>query len=193
MLKTHEREKLINVIVFFAKNTRYCGKTKLFKLLYLLDFELFRQTGHTVTGSAYRAWEKGPVPYTLWREWPALQMGQANADITAAVEIVPEMIGDYELQRLVPLVDFDNSHFTKREMRIMEELATRFREERTKPLINFTHQSLGPWEKTWQDGRGNDQEIPYELAVDDDDPNREAVLEAASEYEGMKAAFGVVH
>ncbi len=32
MIKTHEREKLINAIVFFAKNTRHCGKTR---LLYL--------------------------------------------------------------------------------------------------------------------------------------------------------------
>lgn len=32
MIKTHEREKLINAIVFFAKNTRHCGKIK---LLYL--------------------------------------------------------------------------------------------------------------------------------------------------------------
>jgi len=193
MLKTHEREKLINAIVFFAKNTEHCGKTKLFKLLYLLDFELFRQTGHAVTGTAYRAWEMGPVPHSLWREWPALKAGQADADIAAAVEIVPEITGDYELQKIVPLADFDPSHFTKRELRVMNELAGRFKTERTKPLVNFTHQSLGPWEKVWQDGRGNDQEIPYVLAVAEDDPNRQAVLEIAAEYEGMKAALGVVH
>ncbi|WP_297902486.1 hypothetical protein [Metallibacterium sp.] len=32
MIKTHEREKLINAIVFFAKNTEHCDKIK---LLYL--------------------------------------------------------------------------------------------------------------------------------------------------------------
>ena len=32
MIKTHEREKLINAIVFFAANTEHCGKIK---LLYL--------------------------------------------------------------------------------------------------------------------------------------------------------------
>ena len=33
MIKTHEREKLINAIVLFAKNTEHCDKIK---LLYLL-------------------------------------------------------------------------------------------------------------------------------------------------------------
>ena len=28
MIKTHEREKLINAIVFFAANTEHCGKIK---------------------------------------------------------------------------------------------------------------------------------------------------------------------
>ena len=32
MIKTHEREKLINAIVFFAANTGHCGKIKLIRL-----------------------------------------------------------------------------------------------------------------------------------------------------------------
>jgi hypothetical protein len=55
MLITYERNKLINAIVYFAQNTQHLGKTKLFKLLYLLDFEHFRQTGRSVTGLDYYA------------------------------------------------------------------------------------------------------------------------------------------
>lgn len=66
MIKTHEREKLINAIVFFAANTEHCGKIKLLKLLYLLDFEHFRQTGYSVTGMEYHAWKMGPVPTDLY-------------------------------------------------------------------------------------------------------------------------------
>lgn len=40
MLITHEREKLINAILFFAEHTAHFGKTKLFKLLYLLDLSI---------------------------------------------------------------------------------------------------------------------------------------------------------
>jgi uncharacterized phage-associated protein len=55
-----QREKL--AAAFFAANTKYCGVTKLCKLLYFLDFIHYRQTGRTVTGLEYRAWPKGPVP-----------------------------------------------------------------------------------------------------------------------------------
>jgi len=68
MLIDHSREKLINAIVYFAKNTNYCGKTKLIKLLYLLDFEHFRDIGRNVIGLDYYAWSMGPVPTSLFYE-----------------------------------------------------------------------------------------------------------------------------
>ena len=55
MLVSRSRDKLINSILFFAEHTRALGKIKLFKLLYLLDFEHFRKTGRPVTGMEYRA------------------------------------------------------------------------------------------------------------------------------------------
>jgi len=42
-LINHQREKLINVMVYFAQNTQKCCKIKLFKLMYFLDFEHYKQ------------------------------------------------------------------------------------------------------------------------------------------------------
>ncbi|HEV7681080.1 MAG TPA: Panacea domain-containing protein [Pyrinomonadaceae bacterium] len=39
--------------------------TKLFKLLYFLDFEHYKKTGRSVTGLKYFAWPMGPVPVSL--------------------------------------------------------------------------------------------------------------------------------
>lgn len=183
MLISRERQKLINAIVFFATNTEYCGKVKLFKLLYLLDFTHFRETGRSVTGLEYRAWKLGPVPLDLVQEWEQLE-----PDLAEAVDIVPERVIDYIRERVVPKAHFDDSSFTRRELRLMTELAERFRDEQTKPLINFTHVGRGPWDKIWDSGRGNNERIPYALALADDDPDREAILLAAREFEGMIAA-----
>lgn len=68
MLITHEREKMIQAIIYFAQNTHYCGKTKLFKLLYFLDFEHYKITGRSVTGLKYSAWKMGSVPTALYEE-----------------------------------------------------------------------------------------------------------------------------
>ncbi len=188
MLISRERTKLINAIVFFARNTQHCGKVKLFKLLYLLDFAHFRETGRSVTGMDYLAWKMGPVPLPLLQEWD-----QLAADLAGAVDIVPERVIDYERERVVPKVEFDDSSFTKRELRLMTELADRFRTDFTKPLISFTHVERGPWEKIWDDGRGNHARIPYLLAVPDDDPQRDAILDAAREYESLRTDKSTSH
>jgi uncharacterized phage-associated protein len=182
MLISREREKLINAIVFFATQTQHCGKVKLFKLLYLLDFNHFRETGRSVTRLDYLAWKLGPVPLQLVQEWDQLE-----PDLAAAVDVVPERVIDYDRETVVPRVAFNESLFTKRELRILHELASRFREELTKPLINLTHVERGPWDKIWDAGRGNNSRIPYTLAIPDNDPNRDAILEAAREYEGLAA------
>ncbi len=76
MLATYQREKLINAVLYFATKTKFCGKTKLFKLLYFLDFEHYKKTGRSVTGLRYCAWGKGPVPVSLYEEmeWPKRDM-----------------------------------------------------------------------------------------------------------------------
>jgi uncharacterized phage-associated protein len=188
MLIPTERQKLIQTIVFFATNTRHCGKVKLFKLLYLLDFAHYRETGLSVTGLDYNAWKLGPVPEPLMQEWE-----QLGPDLAAAVTIEPERVIDHVRETVVPKVGFDDSLFTKRELRLMRELAGRFRDEMTQPMVNYTHAERGPWDKIWDSGRGSFERIPYSLAVPDDDPNRDAILDAAREYEAMAAAISQRH
>jgi uncharacterized phage-associated protein len=188
MLISRDREKLINVIVYFARNTQYCGKTKLFKLLYLLDFHHFRLTGRSVTGLEYRAWKHGPVPFALMQEWDEFE-----PDLAAAIKVVPEPVFDFDRLRVEPKLDFSDRHFTKRELQLMHDLAERHRNDMSPLLVGLTHEERGPWDKIWDDGNGNDQRIPYALAVPDDDPNREAVLKAAAEYEAIARADSTHH
>ena len=180
MLITHERDKLINAILYFAQHTRNLGKIKLFKLLYLLDFEHFRQTGRNVTGMEYRAWKLGPVPIGLMQEWEDLE-----PDLRAAISIQPEKVIDYVRETVVPCIEFDDSHFSRRELRIMEALADQYRDECSPKMIDVTHAENGAWDKVWNGGAGNDRTIDYALSLADDDPNRSAILEFAREYQAI--------
>ena len=92
MLISHNREKLINAAIYFADNTQHCGKIKLIKLLYLLDFEHYRQTGIPVTGLEYRAMKMGPVPMALFEEWEALEPDFAEA---IAIVLAVKGLGRY--------------------------------------------------------------------------------------------------
>lgn len=188
MLITHDRQKLIDTIVYFAATTKYCGKVKIFKLLYLLDFAHFRETGRSVTGLDYQAWKLGPVPEDLAQEWFELE-----PDLADAIEIVPQKVIDYTRELVVARREFQNDLFTKRELRLMQQLAQRFRDDTSMPLVNVTHEERGPWDKIWDSGKGRNDRIPYSLSVPDDDPNRDLILESAREYEGIRSGLTTSH
>ncbi len=179
------RERLINAVVFFAKNTNYCGKIKLFKLLYLLDFEHFRQTGKSVTGHDYQAWKFGPVSVSLMAEWE-----QFEPDLAAAVHIVEEQVIDYVRQtvKVNEDVNFCDDEFTARQLRIMNALSDQYRDTRSPTMIDVTHTQNGAWDKVWNNGEGSYQQIPYELGVPEQAPEREVILEIAQEQSMRHAA-----
>jgi uncharacterized phage-associated protein len=183
MLQNRNREKFIQAILYFAHNTAALGKVKLFKLLYLLDFEHFRQTGRSVTGLEYRAWKMGPVPAELVQQWDALE-----DDMAAAIRIVPEQVIDFWREKVVPLQPFNAEHFSKRELRILEDLAGEHADALSERMINVTHDQNGPWAKVWANGEGRDETISYTLAIAEDAPNREAILESSADYEAIEAA-----
>jgi uncharacterized phage-associated protein len=188
VLISRNRQKLIQAAVYFASNTAGCGKVKLFKLLYLLDFEHFRQTGQSVTGLDYVAWKLGPVPVELAQEWEQLE-----PDMAAAVEIVPEKVIDHVRERVAPRVRFDDGLFTRRELDIMRRIVEQHATDLSRPMVDVTHEERGPWATIWDNGRGFNQRIPYALGVADNTPNRVAVLEAAREYESIGAAERARH
>lgn len=183
VLKSHTEEKFVQTILYFAHHTQALGKIKLFKLLFLLDFEHFRQTGRSVTGMEYRAWRMGPVPAELVQQWD-----QPDDVLRNAIKIVPEQIISYSRDRVVPLQPFDARHFSKREMRLMESIAMEYRDTLSEGMIDVTHAENGAWCKTWREGEGNDQVIDYRLAISADAPDCDAVLASAALYEGLAAA-----
>lgn len=182
MIKAHEREKLLNAIIYFAEHTKYCGKTKLFKLLFLLDFEHFKLTGRSVTGSQYRAIQLGPVPSGCFAEFDA-----PEEDFLEAIEIKPSRMIDYSMLKIVPRRGFDPSHFSKRELRLMETIATEHKNKTATQMVDLTHAENGVWDRVFAKGEGAYNLIPYTLALDDE--NAAAVIEKAKEYEALRVHY----
>ena len=122
MLISHNREKLLNAIIYFVKNTKYLGITKLMKLMYFLDFVHFKQTGKSVTGLDYYAWKRGPVPKKLWEE---IKYIDKYNDLKRTISI----LGDpKEFQEIKAKIKFNSEHFSKRELKLLEEIALIFKE-----------------------------------------------------------------
>lgn len=175
------RNRLINAVLYFAENTEYCGKIKLFKLLYLMDFEHFRMTGKSITGAEYSAWRMGPVPTVLYDQWD-----EPHGEFAEAVEILHERLIDYVRQTVKPKRGFDDLEFTPRQLRVMQGLAEKYKFVQSAAMIDVTHAENGAWTKVWNDGAGKSKRIPYELAISDDTENKDAIL-MIREFDLMRA------
>lgn len=160
MLINHEREKLLNAIIFFANNTKFLGKIKLCKLLYFLDFEHFKETGRSVTGLNYYAWPKGPVPKDLFNE-----VKNPKPDLVEKISLSETKVGDGFKLVVQPLVEFDSTHFTRRELGLLERLAKEFNNTLADDMIEATHLENLPWHKIYHELGLRQQLIPYDLAL----------------------------
>ena len=139
----HFREKEINAIIYFLKNTKYCGKTKLFKLLYYLDFINFKQTAKSVTGLIYNAWRCGPVPTDLDSE-----LKTPPFDLQKFLFIPKVPPGEFFQIKIKKGVKFDSGYFSKRELRIMAQIAEIFYEAKAEDMTKVSHLPNDPWDIT---------------------------------------------
>lgn len=160
-----QREKLLQAIAFFVKATRDCHKLKLFKLLFLFDFEVFRQTGKSPTGLRYFAWPMGPVPKALFEELSKPSKDLAQRFRISKSEPDNEGFGGNRLD-LTPKREVDLDAFTRREVRALEKLAEIYRDARGKDMVAVTHERNSPWFRVYELEKRVQEEIPYELALD---------------------------
>lgn len=165
------RNRLLNAMVFFAQRTLRCDLSKLSRLLFLLDFEHFRRTGLSVTGSEYAAWKTGPVPVALYEEWES-----PAPDFLRIFNFVPDRRRDSARKFLQPKVDFDDSDFTPRQLNLMAALAAEHREVPSEN-IDIVSAFHGAWFRVWANGEGRNRRIPYELALTPGDPLSEIAYE----------------
>jgi len=185
-----QREKLLNAMIFFTKNTRSCHKLKLFKLLCLLDFEIFQRTGKTTTGLSYFAWPMGPVPKDLFEELKA-----PHADMTSALLIAPmaELDPDFGGTALVfkPRRAFDDGCFTPRELAAMTHLAEVYFTATGKQMTDVTHARGTLWHQIYEIEKRPQALIPFERALDGK-PNsvtKEQAEQIAEEERELAALF----
>ena len=163
------RERLINAIAYFAKNVKFARKVKIFKLLFLLDFQHFEATGLPVTDSEYSAWDFGPVPVELFEE---IKEGAIPPDLARLVRIIqnqPEGGKKSFEFKVLDKAKIDLSVFTPRQMKIMENLVFIYKDIPGTDMSEISHLPNSPWDKT-RKTKGMYHRIDYLLAIDSKSP-----------------------
>jgi uncharacterized phage-associated protein len=143
----------------------------------------FRETGRPVTGLDYFAWDFGPVPVTLFDE-----INNPPSDLKESIFIPAK--SDKSFVELKPKKKFDDKYFTKRELRILENVAFIFKDAKAEDIIEASHLQKHPWDKTIKT-KGEKAKIDYTLAIDNTDRSLsiEEALERIKDKEEIKKAF----
>ena len=133
-------------------------KTKLAKLLYLADFAWFYDHFESMSGMQYRKIAYGPVPDMFFR---------AIDELEESGKIVVDRKEDDGREMFLISESKSNTNekigtLSKEEHKLMKDIADKWKGERTKEIVNFTHNQL-PYFLC----RDNEI-IPYELITQED-------------------------
>jgi len=161
-----DERRAVNAILFFVneRSMRHLFKTKMFKLLALLDFIHFNQTGRTVTGETYKTFPRGPVPIDLYER---IDRGNLTYYFNERLMIKKCPVGDKEGYRFVAIhgVKPNLKVFSEREIEILEQLAYIYKDATADQMTEATHLKNSPWEIT-KNTKGLGKEIDIMLALD---------------------------
>ncbi len=165
MIPYNKQGKLIHAIIYFLKHTKYCNITKLMKMLYMLDFTHFQQTGRSVTGLDYFAWRLGPVPVEVYDQLKEKDPKQKLQEFFSVDKVAIDK--EKTVTTISPLrkIKFDPLQFSDRELKIMEELSNIYRNADSETMVTITHAKGDPWDRIYEPSSPN-KLIPYETALD---------------------------
>lgn len=181
------RRKLLNAVLFFAKNTKRVNVTKLSKLLYFLDFTHFRQTGYPSIGLRYYAFQKGPVPKGFWLE---IKDGHVPEDFRQKIALLPQnedLTPGYKETLFRAIANPDMSVFSPRELKILENLTFVFKDATARDMSEVSHLPNQPWDKTTKTC-GVNCPIDYLLGIDE-----KATVGLEEARESLREHFEAVH
>lgn len=152
MILTYLRMKLT------SKDDDKVPKTKLAKLLYLADFAWYYDHSESMSGMQYRKIEYGPVPDTFFRALDELE-DAGKIIIVRKTENGKEM---YLIEESLSNKNEKIKTLSTEEVELMKQIAKKWRDRRTKEIVNFTHNQL-PYSLCRPD-----EIIPYELITQED-------------------------
>ncbi len=162
-----DEQKILNAIKYFVKNTKFVGRTKLFKLLYYWDFRFFGKHGYSITGFTYKTYPFGPVPeefynYIISKTLPEIYKTHLRFDDDSDYD------KDDKFKRFKIFLKnkkIDMGVFTGYEKEELDQVAEIFKEATATDMTEATHFKNTPWSRTLEK-QGEFKEIDYFLALE---------------------------
>lgn len=182
-LTSDQLDKVGNAIIYLAERITPLYKTKVLKLLYLLDEASVKEIGIPMFDLDYRAWRMGPVSKEIY-----VDIDDGPHLLKGYIHVVRDENGD----RVEPAKAFDDGEFSDRNMRIMESLVQRLGNHSARDLVDITHDPDSLWYtvssanellEPFEKGQRNTSDVVLDLGLlVADDPFKRGMYEEHQEF-----------
>lgn len=142
--------KLKNIILYFIEKCSDTFNTKMNKLLFYTDFLSYGTYGYGMTGLAYKAIQRGPVPVKWDRVYSLMD------DVYPEIVEFPSGISG---TKLCSTTSPDYSSFTTEELSILNSVLDKFKDVSATKISELSHK-----EEIWKKYNNTNQLIDYSEA-----------------------------
>jgi len=132
-------DKIGNTIIFLSKKMGDLNKTKILKLLFLLEEASIKKYGYPFFGVDFQIWKLGPVVKDIY------------IDLT---EDSPELLSDYikrdenDPSVFTGKVEFNDDEFSDNDIQLLEFISDFAKDKSAKDLVKYTHTRDSLWRKS---------------------------------------------
>lgn len=131
-------EKIGNSIIYLINNVEHLSKTKLLKLLYILDEESIKQTGRPFFNLKYKVWHLGPVNDNLFAEF--------SDGIFCFEKFISREFKNNGIY-FKAKQEFCDDEFSDSDIILLEKIAKAFKDKTSEEVVEYTHREGSLWNK----------------------------------------------
>ncbi|MBP9795872.1 MAG: SocA family protein, partial [Chitinophagales bacterium] len=124
--------KVGNTAIYFADHIVDLSKTKLLKLIYILDEFSIKSSGIPFFNLEYRAWKYGPVSEELF------------IDLSDDLTLLKTYIGIND-GNIISASTFNDDEFSENDLNLMNSVTKDLGTKSAKELVYLTHRVNAPW------------------------------------------------
>lgn len=132
-------DKIGNTIVYLSTKIPNLSKTKLLKLLYILDEMSIKKGGIPFINLTYKLWKLGPVSEELF------------IDLSTNTKLLESYIIKYvkgEKTYIKPNREFNDDEFSDNDIDLLNYVIDKYGDKNARQLIHYTHRANSPWRNT---------------------------------------------
>lgn len=136
-----DRSKIGNAVVYIAQRVPNLSKTKLLKLLYLMEEYSVKRYQTPFLGLPFEAWQAGPVAKDIFidlSETPVILDGYVEKEVEDGKTYIKAA------------TTFSDDEFSDNDITVMDDTLRRYGNMTAKQLVELTHQKDGLWYATAQ-------------------------------------------